>query len=424
MARTEVSAAARQGFQSVLSLPRARRPLDNGPVIDLTESRETRPILIIHSSDDMYGADRMVLEVIGALSAEDRDRVIVWLPTDYEHGPTPLCERLAAGGITCEHVPLPILRRRYLNAGGLSAMSGRVFETRRRLAMLNPTDIILATSAVLPIAPFLRRGSTRVFLHLQEVWQGREGRVLGGLAARVDRIIAISEASKASLPPQLQERTVVVPNGTAEPKTLVPLGDHSGEVVFVTASRWNTWKGHEVLIKAWDTADCPGRLIILGGPPVMGAAVDVRAMVAASRRPETIEVRGEVEDAGAVINDADVMIVPSTQPEPFGLVTIEAFARGRPVVASANGGLLETVRGGAGWLVEAGDVSALAERLGSLTRSEVSQAGDSARMRYEELYSRRAFRTAMSEALGAGEPRRSIEEQGLSSQVAASGSSA
>jgi len=422
MARTEVSAVARQGLQSALNIPRARRPVDVGPVIDLTESERNRPILIIHSSDDMYGADRMVLEVIGALPAEDRARVVVWLPTDYEHGPTPLCEQLEAGGISCEHLPLPILRRRYLNASGLSAMGGRVLETRRLLAEMNPSDIILATSAVLPIAPFLgRRGSTRVFLHMQEVWQGREGRVLGGLAARVDRIIAISEASKASLPPQLQERTVVVPNGTAEPESVVPLTDHSGELVFVTASRWNTWKGHETLIKAWDAADCPGRLIILGGPPVMGAAVDVRAMVAASRRPETIEVRGEVQDAGVVINDADVMIVPSTQPEPFGLVTIEAFARARPVLASANGGLLETVRDGSGWLVAGGDVSALADRLGSLTRAEVAEAGDSARHRYEQLYSRTAFRTAMSRALDAAIPEASDQDLVLAPRVAANG---
>jgi glycosyltransferase involved in cell wall biosynthesis len=238
---------------------------------------------------------------------------------------------------------------------------------------------------------------------MQEVWQGREGRVLGSLAARVDRIIAISEASKSSLPVHLQDRTVVVPNGTAEPDAVVPLRDHSGQLVFVTASRWNAWKGHEVLIKAWDAADCPGRLIILGGPPAMGEAVDVRALVAASRRPDTIEVRGEVNDAGAVISDADVMIVPSTQPEPFGLVTIEAFARARPVVASANGGLLETVRDGAGWLVKSGDVAALAERLGSLTREAVSEAGDAARLRYEEFYSRPAFRAALRRALGVEE---------------------
>jgi glycosyltransferase involved in cell wall biosynthesis len=418
MARTEVSAAARQA----LSFPRARRPLDGGPVIDLTEPATTRPLLIIHSSDDMYGADRMVLEVIGSLSAEDRERVVVWLPTDYEHGPTPLCEELAAGGLKCEHLPLPILRRRYLNASGLSAMSGRVLAARRRLAEMDPSDIILATSAALPLAPFIgRRGSVRVYLHMQEVWQGREGRVLGGLASRVDRIIAISEASKASLPPHLQERTVVVPNGTVEPEAVVPLREHSGDLVFVTASRWNSWKGHEVLINAWDAADCPGRLIILGGPPAMGAAVDVRGLVAASRRPETIEIRGEVRDAGAVITDADVMIVPSTQPEPFGLVTIEAFARARPVVASANGGLLETVRDGAGWLVEAGDVTALAQRLGSLTRDEVSLAGESARRRYEELYSRRAFRSAMSDALGARESSEAVEELGLGSEAVASG---
>lgn len=371
------------------------------PHIDIRPAPDPRPFLIIHSSDDMYGADRMLLEVIGSLSDEDRDRVVVWLPSDYGHGATPICEQLREEDVTYEHVPLPIVRRRYLNARGLAALSARARETRLRLARMDPSDIILATSAVLPIAPFIgRRPSTRVFLHMQEVWQGREARVLGVLASRVDRVIAISEASKASLPMHLQDRTVVVPNGTAEPDSVVDLREHTGEIVFVTASRWNPWKGHEVLVKAWDAAGSPGRLVILGGPPTMGLAVDVPSLVAASSRPETIEVRGEVQDSGAVIDAADVMIVPSTQPEPFGLVTIEAFARSRPVVASANGGLLETVQDGAGWLVAPGDIEALAARIESLTREEIVRAGGRARLRYEQRYSRSAFRTAMAEALG------------------------
>ena len=265
---------------------------------------------------------------------------------------------------------------------------------------MDPSEIILATSAVLPIAPFIgRRPSTRVFLHMQEVWDEREARLLGVLASRVDRVVAISEAAKASLPERLQERAVLVPNGTAEPDSVIDVGGHVGELVFVAASRWNSWKGHEVLIRAWDVAGCPGRLVILGGPPAMGLAVDVPALVAASRRPETIDVRGEVRDAGSVIDDADVMIVPSTRPEPFGLVTIEAFARARPVVASANGGLLETVRDGSGWLVEPGDVDDLADRLRSLTRDEVVSAGHAARARYESKYSRPAFQAAIRGAL-------------------------
>lgn len=358
------------------------------------------PILIVHSSDDMYGADKMVLEVIDALPVADRARVVVWLPTDYAHGATPLCRRLSDAGVTCEHVALPILRRRYLNPAGLLGMATRAARVRARAAQLEPQEIILATSAALPLAPLLRRPpGGRIVLHLQEVWQGREATGLGVLAARVDRIVAISEASRASLPRRLRSRSVVVPNGTPAPDSVQPLSQHSGELVFVVASRWNAWKGHELLLEAWDTAGCPGRLVILGGPPSMGAGVDVPALVRRCRRPETIDVLGEVEDVAAILDDADVMLVPSTQPEPFGLVTIEAFARGRPVVASAHGGLLETVRDGAGWLVEPGDVKAWAERLGSLTREQVVEAGGRARERYERLYSRAAFQAGLREAL-------------------------
>lgn len=400
----------RPGLSTHLIRPGVRGREDVERVVDLRGADHGRPLLIIHSSDDMYGADRMVLEVVGALSDADRARVVVWLPTDYEHGATPLCEELKARGIDYEHVALPILRRRYLNAAGMSAMGGRALETRKRLAALNPSDIVLATSAVLPIAPLIgRRGSTRVVLHMQEVWQGHEARVLGGLAARVDRVIAISEAARASLPDGLQERAVVVPNGTSEPDEYLPLDPKAGELVFVTASRWNAWKGHEVLIKAWDQAGCPGRLIILGGPPSMGSSVDVPAMVSASRRPVSIDVRGEVSDAGAIISEADVMVVPSTSPEPFGLVSIEAFARGRPVIASANGGLLEIVRDGSGWLVPPGDVTALAEQLGELTRSATVAAGHAARRRYEQHYSQASFRAAWAAAFAPEGVERAVE---------------
>jgi glycosyltransferase involved in cell wall biosynthesis len=369
-------------------------------VLDLTERAGDRPLLIVHSSDDMYGADRMVLEVIAALPARDRARTIVWLPADYAHGATPLCERLVAEGIACEHVPLPVVRRRYLNARGLVALASRAFDARRRIALLNPSDVILATSATLPLAAFITRSeSVRVILHLQEIWQGREAQVLGALAGRVDRIIAISEASRASLPEHLSGRTVVVPNGTADPGATDPVSSRSGDLTFVVASRWNAWKGHEVLIRAWDEADCPGTLVILGGPPSMGTAVDVPGFVRSSRRPETIRLLGEVPDAGAEIAKADVMIVPSTQPEPFGLVTIEAFARARPVVASANGGLLETVREGAGWLVEPGSVPALANALRGLDRAQVALAGARARERYEQQYSIEAFQDGLRGAL-------------------------
>ena len=58
----------------------------------------------------------------------------------------------------------------------------------------------------------------------------------------------------------------------------------------------------------------------------------------------------------------DVVIVPSSRGEGFGLVAVEAMALQRPVVASAQGGLPEIViPGETGLLVPPNDPQALAD---------------------------------------------------------------
>lgn len=64
---------------------------------------------------------------------------------------------------------------------------------------------------------------------------------------------------------------------------------------------------------------------------------------------------------------ASVVAVPSVWEEPFGLTALEAMASGRPVVASARGGLMETVVDGeTGLLVPPGNPHALAAAIRAL----------------------------------------------------------
>lgn len=73
------------------------------------------------------------------------------------------------------------------------------------------------------------------------------------------------------------------------------------------------------------------------------------------RSPEVLRER---------VRRAAYVLVPSTGIESFGLVAIEAFACGTPVIASALGGLREIVtHGHDGLLVPPGDASALASAL-------------------------------------------------------------
>jgi glycosyltransferase involved in cell wall biosynthesis len=52
---------------------------------------------------------------------------------------------------------------------------------------------------------------------------------------------------------------------------------------------------------------------------------------------------GYHNDAPQVMAALDILALPSIRPEPFGMVVIEAMASGKPVVATAHGGPLESV---------------------------------------------------------------------------------
>ncbi|MEL7019367.1 MAG: glycosyltransferase family 4 protein [Pseudomonadota bacterium] len=82
---------------------------------------------------------------------------------------------------------------------------------------------------------------------------------------------------------------------------------------------------------------------------------------------DLVHFSGHETDMPAAYGAADAVIMPSTRPEAFGRVAVEAGAMGVPVVASDHGGARETVRHGkTGFLVPPGDSDALADALATL----------------------------------------------------------
>jgi glycosyltransferase involved in cell wall biosynthesis len=76
-------------------------------------------------------------------------------------------------------------------------------------------------------------------------------------------------------------------------------------------------------------------------------------------------------DIWPVWTAADIALVPSIEPEPFGRVAIEAMACGLPVVAANHGGLTEIVQDGVtGYLVTPGSAQALADAVERLSKNE------------------------------------------------------
>ena len=90
---------------------------------------------------------------------------------------------------------------------------------------------------------------------------------------------------------------------------------------------------------------------------------------------EQLGISGRVRFAGWVPHDqldeyyrsARLLVVPSRWPEPFGMVGIEAMARGRPVVAFANGGIPDWLdHGHTGFLVPEADVTGMTSTIQAL----------------------------------------------------------
>ena len=96
------------------------------------------------------------------------------------------------------------------------------------------------------------------------------------------------------------------------------------------------------------------------------------------------------EEAIETMKRAAFLVVPSTWPEPFGLVIAEAFACGTPVIGAAVGAIQEMVKDQVtGLHFEAGNPDDLAVKVAWAWNNprELAFMGEAARQVYEEQYS-------------------------------------
>ncbi len=137
-------------------------------------------------------------------------------------------------------------------------------------------------------------------------------------------------------------------------------------------------KGFDVLLDAFARArrELPALTLELAGDgPLAG---DLRA-----RTPEGVELLGRVSPVDAVYERNAIVVVPS-RGEGFGMVALEAAARGRAAIVSDVGGLPEIVEDGVtGIVVPPDDPPALAEAIVELASDpeRVSRLGAAARER-------------------------------------------
>jgi len=128
--------------------------------------------------------------------------------------------------------------------------------------------------------------------------------------------------------------------------------------VILAAGRFVDWKGFDVLIKACaKLAGVDFRLWLAGDGPQRKS---LENLVAGLGMTSHITFWGFLDDIRPLMWEADLFVLPSKSPEPFGIVALEAMACGLPLVATKAGGVLDLVDEACGWLVKPNDPNDLA----------------------------------------------------------------
>jgi glycosyltransferase involved in cell wall biosynthesis len=247
---------------------------------------------------------------------------------------------------------------------------------RRHRPQVVEAHVAYPTAILAFLAARMMRARLVVFLHGSDVTgDGADGvprlvarsafhrRLAGAIFRSADLLVANSGFIRAELTSRFDvdpARVVVWSPGIDYERFAAtePEAERSG-ILFV--GRLARGKGVHELIQAVAALDGKVALRFVGDGPER-AALEAEALqlgVSAS-----FDGALKPDDVARAMREACVLAMPSTYPEGLGLVALEAMAAGAVVVATAIGGVGESVIDGeTGLLVPAGDVPALARAL-------------------------------------------------------------
>ena len=220
-------------------------------------------------------------------------------------------------------------------------------------------------------------------------------------------IIAATPAhikSSAELPkPHLADKLHVIPFGFDLAHYALPLAltgqlrqQYSGNLIFALG-RHVHYKGFDVLIRAMAQLPLDSQLIIGGEGPL---TAEWKALAAQSSAASRIHFVGKISaaDLPAYFQACDVFCLPAVnQAEAFGIVQVEAFACGKPVVSTRlnNGVDFVNQDGITGYTVTPSSVDELAAALNKLLadRALRERLGQQALQRAQQEFSLEALRS-------------------------------
>lgn len=326
-------------------------------------------ILFLHSSSELYGSDRSLLNIVKYIN-KDKYKIHVILPCD---GPL-VDEMKKIPGVGVVIYSVAVLRRKYLSPKGIFTYFGEYSKSvkfiRNYIKEHNIDLVDTNTAVVFPGAVAAKKERIKSSWHIREIIKNKyENKIISMMMKRyADLIIANSKASGNAL--KVPESRIRVVYNAVEDK---PMAARTvKEVVVGMAGRINRWKGQKLFVDAAElvAAKHPEVVFNIAGEAYTGEEYireELQEYIKSKNLKKTVNLLGQVNDMPGFYSNIDIFVLPSTQPEPFGLVVIEAMNYGLPVIATGHGGPVEIIDNGVdGYLVDWQEAGEMAERISEL----------------------------------------------------------
>lgn len=324
-------------------------------------------ILFVHSSSELYGSDRSLLNIVKYID-KTQFGVFVLLPCQ---GPL-VDEMKKIQGVTVEIFEVAVLRRKNLSLkGGVEYLLQfqKSYQFIKQYIKKHHIDVVdTNTAVVFPGAMAAKHCKIKSVWHIREIIKSNlENKVISTVMEHyADLIIANSKTTGEAL--KVSPSKIRVVYNAVEKKCDVCCKEHE-KVTVGMAGRINRWKGQKIFVDAAKIVHdkFPDVQFLIAGEAYSGEEFlkqDLVEYIKQKKLSETVILLGQVNDMYSFYNSLDIFVLPSIQPEPFGLVIIEAMEFGLPVVATNHGGPTEIIENGIdGYLVGFCDADEMSQKI-------------------------------------------------------------
>ena len=312
-------------------------------------------ILLLHSSNDLYGASKIFLQLIDLFISKDFN-VHVVLP---ERGK--LDDFLIKKDILVSYYELGVLRKKYLNPLGLI---NRLVTNIKAIKFLSnyiktrSIDLVYTnTSTILSGGISAKINGVSSLFHIHEIPKGNwlyeiiSGKIINRISHKV---LAVSNSVKNHWLKNIDEHKIErIYNGIVFEKTdtLKKLNRNQADIVITSVARIIPYKGHSYLIDIADKLvkkSIKFRFLIVGDtlPSYASYEKSMKQKVNDLGLENKIKFLGFRNDVSSILKQSDLFIHPAIAPDPLPTVLFESLHNNLPTAATNLGGAIEILDNG------------------------------------------------------------------------------